>query len=644
MLRSEPHLLVRSAASSSGVLWPGADLESDRRSVSRPSSSVSVFHRSAGESQRCFDRYCRLAAASISTAAASATLGVRHQRRRRGLSVCFADAVNEEVSGRMLAQETESAAVQLTVARVDECWQQARAVAIEHGSKKSDDTAETSDDEALENGLREIARWCAYLACVQLKHGLHIAMNEGFLRAKGIVSKTPALPVVLKWVFDSDSLQVYKSGLAGPVVGYSLLDVLLGAGARAQTDQRKNFTTKDELKATVSLLRDLQDISAQPTDWELGVHGLWCASKSNPSIERLQVFLPQSIMQMSQEDESAEVTMERILRRIVAESRPYDGEEDDEDAQLAQVESSEPFQWPEDYSLCRFTVTEYSYAAKDLPKMGQRLPHQDNVKSMVAEQARTWDQPPAEIAATACRGGTGSLRGLVLPPAGAYHNLHHQLTALRDDVVAFHGRVEMVQRVVVLASVWDSYVDGCALLERRCAWYGSMNLDLMVLERLRKSGRFSEVTMEQDSTERSIEALLPVLTAYLGPDHDFTLVPIFVGGVPEEQVKDYTELLSTFAADPKNLFLVAGDCVELQKADQDETTQDMLAPSIAGAPHLVDALELFFATLSSVEDGDVELKWFSSPPWVEEEPHDVDDVVDDSSSQGESVEAPVDAI
>jgi len=450
------------------------------------------------------------------------------------------------------------------------------------------------------------------VASAQLKHGLYTAYSEGLAERNALLSGSPAVPVALTWVNDANPTQVYGSGIAGSDPNRTLLDALVGAGTRAQYDLRHSSPAhnenKEQYRAVVSLLRDFEDITTNP-EWTPGVHGLWYTVQDD-----LRVFLPSSIEQLVREAESSTEHTSRILRLLASKesSRITDVGADENHSEVFSASL------PAGASLFRFTAKEFTYSVQEFPKMVKRMPHKDNLKSMAVSQADRRAVTSIDMAATISHNGSGTLRGLVLPPAGAYHNLHHHFHRLRENVIAFHGPVEHVQRVFVLASAWDSYVDGCALIERRCAWYGGMNLDLWEMERLRKTGHFSEVTMEQDTTERSIEALLPILTAYLGPDHDFTLVPILVGGVSASRVQDFIDLLAPCAEDSRNLFLVAGDCEQLQRDMEEETDKDMLAYSCS--PHLVDALELYFATLAHVEDSEVDIEWFTASPDAESLP------------------------
>jgi len=526
--------------------------------------------------------------------------------------VCLAVMQDTQLmTSRLLAQETARSAKKLNLSGVEECWLEAEAQATESGSKKHSDDAEA----ALEAGLQEICKCCCYIACAQLKHGLYTAYYEGRSAKKNfILRSSPGIPLALTWVNKANPSQVYGTGLAGANIKSSLLEALLGAGTRAQYDLRHiSPENKDEFRAVVSLLRNFEDITANP-DWTPGVHGLWYTAEDD-----IRVFLPSSIERLVREADSPTEHTSRVLR-LLTTSRTTGAEEDEE----IEVEGL-----PAGATLFRFTVKDATLPMSDFPTMYKRLPHKDNITSMAVLQAKEAKglmedesgmvkakqkaTSRVDIAATLCQRGTASLRGLILPPAGAYHNLHHHFHHLRENVIGFHGPVEQVQRVFVLASVWDSYVDGCAVLERRCAWYGNMHIDLHVLEKFRKSGHFSVVTMEQDRTERSIEALLPVLMAYLGEDHDFTLVPILVGGLPSSSVQVFVDVLAEYAKDPRNLFLVAGDCEQLQRDMEEETDRDMMAYSCPSR-HLVDALELYFATLSDVEDSEVEIKWFSTDP------------------------------
>lgn len=138
-----------------------------------------------------------------------------------------------------------------------------------------------------------------------------------------------------------------------------------------------------------------------------------------------------------------------------------------------------------------------------------------------------------------------------------------------------------------------------------------MPLDLVVLEKLRSSKAFTELTVEQDMTERAIEVLMPLVDNCLDVEQDFTLVPVLVGGLMSRNAEQYTKLLAPYLADSANLFVVAGDAEELGDSIDFDRGMDLsdsprrwmkemptLVDSSDELAPVFDALELFLAVLA----------------------------------------------
>jgi len=248
--------------------------------------------------------------------------------------------------------------------------------------------------------------------------------------------------------------------------------------------------------------------------------------------------------------------------------------------------------------------------------MRTRVMSDENIREMLLAQAnitvpeRGSDEDFGNcFAALTTNGEESAVRAFIVPTFGAYNNAHVDFTKVSSG--AQTGALENVRRIFVMAPVWDCYIDGCGIPERRCAWYGNIPLDLPVLESLRRSRRFVELTVEQDMNERAIEVLLPLIDRCLQEGQEFTLVPVFVGGLMPDKAEQYTQLLAPYLSDPSNLFVVAGNVADLgedlnvHKAITsydsplrfiNETSMISSDRSMALSP-VFDALELFLAAL-----------------------------------------------
>lgn len=438
--------------------------------------------------------------------------------------------------------------------------------------------------------------------------------------------------------------------------GENLLEQLLYCGKQVQGDHRfgaPGAKAASELRARVSLLRGFVDISGEPGNWELGQHGLWYCPSSELA-EAGCVYLPEIAERIAGIEDprgdgdeepdasSSGVDRQRVLRalRVRGLRRADVPDAEDVDALLEKEEL------PQGHCLYRFDVLDGESSVGNLPTMKTRLEgwHHGNLRELILAQAKIRMEEESGAPAAAIPGGSrfavltagdaARVRAFVVPTTGAYSNAHVRFMA-KMERASFNG-LDEVRRIFVLAPVWDCYVDGLALPERRCAWYATsprtsrVPLDLAVLEQLRRFEVFSEVSVEQDMKERSIEALLPIVTKCLPDGQDYTLVPLLVGGVVPSKAEEYVSVLEPFLSDPANLFVVAGDVDELggdsmqdaapnssaassgEGADTDAsatTSSDQPAarwmrevPSLIGqqGQFTFDSLELFLAVLTQV--------------------------------------------
>ncbi|RHZ56488.1 hypothetical protein Glove_401g15 [Diversispora epigaea] len=121
---------------------------------------------------------------------------------------------------------------------------------------------------------------------------------------------------------------------------------------------------------------------------------------------------------------------------------------------------------------------------------------------------------------------------------------------------------DFVKRVFILGPSHHVYITGCAL--SKCTKYqtplGNLTLDTDVINDLRKTGHFEEMTQEIDEEEHSIEMHLPFTYKILENKIDsIKIIPILVGSLDASQEAFYGKLLSPYLADPSNLFIISSD-------------------------------------------------------------------------------------
>ncbi|KAI8826218.1 MEMO1 protein [Fimicolochytrium jonesii] len=121
---------------------------------------------------------------------------------------------------------------------------------------------------------------------------------------------------------------------------------------------------------------------------------------------------------------------------------------------------------------------------------------------------------------------------------------------------------EPIKRVFILGPSHHVYLDGCALSQ--CTVYetplGDLQLDLEVIEELRATGKFSEMTLQQDEDEHSIEMHIPYLFKIMeSKTEPYTVIPILVGSINATKEALYGKLLAPYLSDPTSLFIISSD-------------------------------------------------------------------------------------
>lgn len=454
------------------------------------------------------------------------------------------------------------------------------------------------ETEGLGTSPQDIANQCAVLCCVQRRLGYFAALHEGAVGKFSVVSKAPPLPLVLTWEGAGGLDEIYGMSLATSGTS-TLLQQLLGCVKETQDDQRYSEPAESsQLKAKVALLHDFSDISASPSDWEPGTHGLWYSRASDDAGDDIQqVYLPEVVRTVAGQTTGVDA-LSQVLRAL-----PVSRGGDEETAAAAPL--------PEGHTLYRFQTFNGACPVANLPTMKTREVSPEHVKEALLAQARIGlgddadlDGTNARFAALTAKSDDPRVRAFIVPSSGVYSNSHLNLAESLGSSPA--TGLNQIRRIFVLAPVWDCYIDGCGLPERRCAWYGQMPLDLVVLERLRSSKAFTELTVEQDMRERAIEVLLPLVGCCLDKAQEFTLVPVLVGGLMSQKAEEYTKILAPYLDDPSNLFVVAGNVGDLGETIDSSRRWTRALPTLTkdeGALRPVfDALELFLTVLAQTPE------------------------------------------
>lgn len=117
-----------------------------------------------------------------------------------------------------------------------------------------------------------------------------------------------------------------------------------------------------------------------------------------------------------------------------------------------------------------------------------------------------------------------------------------------------------IRRVFVLGPSHHVYLDGCALSV--CQTYktpvGDLPLDLETIAELRSTGQFSDMDVETDEDEHSLEMHLPYVRKVF-EGKDIVVVPIMVGAIDVDKERQFGRMLAPYLAREDTLFVISSD-------------------------------------------------------------------------------------
>ncbi|KAI0473611.1 UPF0103-domain-containing protein [Xylariaceae sp. FL0804] len=122
------------------------------------------------------------------------------------------------------------------------------------------------------------------------------------------------------------------------------------------------------------------------------------------------------------------------------------------------------------------------------------------------------------------------------------------------------------KRIFLLGPSHRYHLNGCALttFAEYETPFGNLVIDEPVVQRLRDTGAFKDMSAANDTAEHSLEMHLPYIHKRITQTLPSsaprpTLVPILVGGIGAAREKEFGRLLAPFLADPDNAFVVSSD-------------------------------------------------------------------------------------
>ncbi|KAI0669943.1 MEMO1 family [Trametes maxima] len=117
-----------------------------------------------------------------------------------------------------------------------------------------------------------------------------------------------------------------------------------------------------------------------------------------------------------------------------------------------------------------------------------------------------------------------------------------------------------IKLVFVLGPSHHVYLDGCALT--KCTQYetplGVLPIDIETTRELMKTGQFSEMDLQTDEDEHSIEMHLPYVRKVF-EGKDISVIPILVGAINYDKEVEYGKLLAPYLARDDTIFVVSSD-------------------------------------------------------------------------------------
>ncbi|KAB0801468.1 hypothetical protein PPYR_05822 [Photinus pyralis] len=120
----------------------------------------------------------------------------------------------------------------------------------------------------------------------------------------------------------------------------------------------------------------------------------------------------------------------------------------------------------------------------------------------------------------------------------------------------------VVRRIFILGPSHHVRLSGCALssTQKYKTPLSDLHVDMQVNADLEMSGQFEWMDLDTDENEHSIEMHLPYIAKIMETyKNQFTIVPILVGSLSPEKEAFYGRLLSSYLADPQNLFVISSD-------------------------------------------------------------------------------------
>lgn len=121
---------------------------------------------------------------------------------------------------------------------------------------------------------------------------------------------------------------------------------------------------------------------------------------------------------------------------------------------------------------------------------------------------------------------------------------------------------QKVKKIFILGPSHHVYLKGCAL--SATTFYETplynLKIDQEINCELQETQKFQLMSRQTDEAEHSIEMQLPYIAKAMESVKDnFTIIPVLVGSLDQQNEKLYGKIFSKYLLDPENLFVISSD-------------------------------------------------------------------------------------
>lgn len=150
----------------------------------------------------------------------------------------------------------------------------------------------------------------------------------------------------------------------------------------------------------------------------------------------------------------------------------------------------------------------------------------------------------------------GPAKAIITPHAGFQYS----------GEIAAHGFKEIdpltTKRIFILGPSHYVSIKGIAVTKAEVyeTPNGKLKVDRTIVQELKDTGLFKEMSMLTDHEEHSIELQLPfIVKLFRGLPNTHTIVPLLVGSLKPEQQATYGQVLAKYLAEPGTVFVISSD-------------------------------------------------------------------------------------